>query len=104
MQPVVAYSRVSTERQGRPGLGLDAQRKRCAVFAGQNGFEVVEAFIEVETGPALRVLVAKLDRLSHDLHFIAGLMVQRVPFLVVDLGPDVDCCTSKPPLPKRIGT
>jgi len=50
MQPVVNYYRVSTERQGRSGLGLDAQRQRCAVFAAQNGMELVEAFTEVETG------------------------------------------------------
>ena len=50
MQPVVAYYRVSTERQGRSGLGLDAQRERCAAFAAQNGMQVVEAFTEVETG------------------------------------------------------
>lgn len=111
MQLVVAYFRVSTERQGRSGLGLDAQRERCAAFAIQNGLEVVEAFTEVETGkgsdaldrrPQLAlalaaakrrrcaVLVAKLDRLSRDVHFIAGLMVQRVPFLVAELGADVD--------------
>ena len=87
MQPVIAYHRVSTERQGRSGLGLDAQRERCAVFAAQNGFEVVDAFTEVETGkgsdaldrrPQLAaaltaarrlrcpVLVAKLDRLIND--------------------------------------
>ena len=36
------------------------------------------------------VLVAKLDRLSRDVHFVAGLMVQRVPFLVAELGADVD--------------
>jgi DNA invertase Pin-like site-specific DNA recombinase len=111
MQPVVAYFRVSTERQGRSGLGLDAQRERCAGFAAQNGMAVVEAFTEVETGkgsdaldrrPQLAaalaaakrqhcvVLVAKLDRLSRDVHFIAGLMVQRVPFLVAELGADVD--------------
>ena len=111
MKPVVAYHRVSTERQGRSGLGLDAQRERCAAFAAQNGMEIVEAFTEVETGkgsdaldrrPQLvaalaaakrhrcPVLVAKLDRLSRDVHFIAGLMVQRVPFLVAELGADVD--------------
>ena len=111
MKPVVAYHRVSTERQGRSGLGLDAQRERCAHFAAQNGMEIVEAFTEVETGkgsdaldrrPQLAlalaaarrlrcpVLVAKLDRLSRDVHFIAGLMVQRVPFLVAELGADVD--------------
>ncbi len=92
-------------------MGLPDQRERCAIFAGQNGFEVVEAFTEVETGKgsdaldrrsqlaaalaAARrrrcpVLVAKLDRLSRDVHFIAGLMAQRVPFLVAELGPDVD--------------
>ena len=111
MQPVVAYYRVSTERQGRSGLGLDAQRERCAVFVAQNGMEIVEAFTEVETGkgadaidrrPQLttalaaarrhrgQVLVAKLDRLSRDVHFIAGLMAQRVAFMVAELGADVD--------------
>ena len=111
MKPVVAYHRVSTERQGRSGLGLDAQQERCAQFAAQNGMAVAEAFTEVETGkgsdaldrrPQLAaalaaarrrrcpVLVAKLDRLSRDVHFIAGLMVQRVPFLVAELGADVD--------------
>ena len=111
MQPVVAYYRVSTERQGRSGLGLDAQRERCAVFAAGNGHQVRDEFTEVETGkgsdaldrrPKLAaalaaarrercpVLVAKLDRLSRDVHFIAGLMVQRVPFLVAELGADVD--------------
>jgi len=111
MPPVIAYYRVSTEWQGRSGLGLDAQAARCATFAAQNGLVVVEAFIEVETGkgsdaldrrPQLAaalaaakrqrcaVLVAKLDRLSRDVHFIAGLMVQCVPFLVAELGADAD--------------
>ncbi len=111
MQPVVAYYGVSTERQGRSGLGLDAQAERCAQFAAQNGMQVVEAFTEIEAGkgadaldrrPQLGaalasarrhrgpVLVAKLDRLSRDVHFIAGLMAQRVPFVVAELGADVD--------------
>jgi DNA invertase Pin-like site-specific DNA recombinase len=111
MTPAVAYYRVSTKRQGRSGLGLDAQQERCAAFAAQQGLEIREAYTEVETGkgsdalerrPQLAaalaaarrlrgpVLVAKLDRLSRDVHFIAGLMVQRVPFLVAELGPDVD--------------
>ena len=110
-KPVVTYFRVSTERQGRSGLGLEAQRERCLAFAAQNGLEMADSFTEVETGkgsdaldrrPQLAaalgaakrlkcsVLVAKLDRLSRDVHFIAGLMVQRVPFLVAELGSDVD--------------
>ena len=44
MLPVVARFRVSTERQGRSRLGLDAQQERCAQFASQNGMQVVEAF------------------------------------------------------------
>ena len=111
MQLAVVYYRVSTERQGRSGLGLDAQLERCAGFALQRGYRVAQAFTEVETGkgsdaldrrPQLAaaldiarrlrcpVLVAKFDRLSRDVHFIAGLMAQRVPFLVAELGPDVD--------------
>ena len=39
---------------------------------------------------AAPVIIAKLDRLSRDVHFISGLMVQRVPFIVTELGPDVD--------------
>lgn len=108
---VVAYYRVSTTGQGKSGLGLEAQRERCQSFAAQNGLQVVEEFTEVETGkgtdaldrrPQLAaalatakrmrcpVLVAKLDRLSRDVAFIAGLMVQRVPFVVAELGLDVD--------------
>ena len=111
MKPVVTCYRVSTERQGRSGLGLDAQRERCAQFAAANGVELVEAFTEVGTGkgsdafdrrPQLaaalaaarrhrgQLLVAKLDRPSRDIHFIAGLMAQRVPFVVAELGADVD--------------
>jgi DNA invertase Pin-like site-specific DNA recombinase len=92
-------------------LGLDAQRERCAAFAAAGGYAITEEFAEVETGkgtddldrrPQLAaalaaarrlrcaVLVAKIDRLSRDVAFIAGLMAQRVPFVVADLGDDVD--------------
>ena len=110
-KPVVTYYRDSTQRQRRTRLALEAQCERCNSFATQNELEIVSSFMEVETGkgsdaldrrPQLAaalatakrlkcsVLVAKLDRLSRDVHFIAGLMVQRVPFLVAELGPDVD--------------
>lgn len=108
---VVAYYRVSTQKQGRSGLGQEAQRAAVAQFASQHGLEVGAEFEEVETGkgadalelrPQLRealaeagrrgcrVVVAKLDRLSRDVHFISGLMAHGVPFVVAELGPDVD--------------
>lgn len=111
MQPLIAYYRVSTDRQGKSGLGLDAQRKAVAAFAAQEGFEVIAEYTDIETGKgsdaldkrpqlaaALRaakkarceVCVAKLDRLSRDVAFIAGLMSQRVPFIVCALGRNVD--------------
>lgn len=111
MKAIVVYLRVSTNQQGRSGLGIEAQREALARFAGGEGFEIVAEFIEVETGKgsdalerrpqlaaalakarALRcpVAVAKLDRLSRDVHFISGLMSHRVPFVVSELGPDVD--------------
>ena len=110
-KPVVAYLRVSTDRQGKSGLGLDAQRAAVLAFAEANGLDVVAEHVEVETGkgsdaidrrPKLSaalsqarklkgaVIVAKLDRLSRDVAFIAGLMAQRVPFIVAELGLDVD--------------
>jgi DNA invertase Pin-like site-specific DNA recombinase len=109
--PLVAYIRVSTSGQGRSGLGIEAQRQTLAQFASAEGFEVTREFVEVETGkgadaldrrPQLKsalaaarklkchVAVAKLDRLSRDVHFISGLMAHKVPFLVAELGPDVD--------------
>ena len=110
-KPIIAYVRVSTARQGRSGLGLEAQQDALNRFAKAEGFELVRVFIEVETGkgsdalerrPQLAaalaearkkrcpVAVAKLDRLSRDVHFISGLMAHRVPFLVAELGADVD--------------
>jgi DNA invertase Pin-like site-specific DNA recombinase len=108
---IVAYYRVSTARQGRSGLGLEAQRDAVTRFAATEGFEVAHEFVEVETGkgsdaldrrPQLAaalaearkrkcaIVVAKLDRLSRDVHFISGLMAERVQFIVAELGADVD--------------
>ena len=111
MKSAVAYYRVSTQRQGRSGLGLEAQRTAVARFAEPRASRSLAEFTEVETGkgadaldrrPQLAaalatarqakcpVLVAKLDRLSRDVAFIAGLMAQRVPFIVAELGADAD--------------
>lgn len=111
LRPLISYLRVSTDRQGKSGLGLEAQRTAIQAFAQANGFTIAAERIEVETGkgsdalerrPELAaalasarrlkcaVVVAKLDRLSRDVAFIAGLMVQRVPFLVAELGEGVD--------------
>jgi len=110
-KPLVAYFRVSTREQGRSGLGIEAQRAAVSRFAEAEGFEIVAEFVEVETGKgsdaldrrpelakalaksrALKcpVVVAKLDRLSRDVHFISGLMAQRVAFIVAELGADAD--------------
>jgi DNA invertase Pin-like site-specific DNA recombinase len=111
MKPIIAYCRVSTDRQGKSGLGLEAQREAIARFAEANGFELAGEEIEVETGkgadaldrrPKLKnaldlakkhkcsIIVAKLDRLSRDVHFISGQMTKRIPFIVAELGPEVD--------------
>src|SRR6202521_4213763 len=108
---VITYLRVSTSQQGRSGLGIEAQRQSLRQFAKAEGLELVREFVEVETGkgsdaldrrPQLKaalaaakklkcpVAVAKLDRLSRDVHFISGLMSHRVPFIVAELGADAD--------------
>jgi DNA invertase Pin-like site-specific DNA recombinase len=90
---------------------LEAQREALGRFAAAEGFEIVQELMEVETGkgadaldrrPQLKaalaaarrlkcsVGVAKLDRLSRDVHFISGLMAHKVPFIVADLGADGD--------------
>ena len=106
-KPLIAYYRVSTQKQGRSGLGLEAQRTAVATFAKAEGLEVFREYTEVESGkgadaldrrPQLKaalkaagkaeasIVVAKLDRLSRNVHFISGLMGQRVPFIVAELG------------------
>jgi DNA invertase Pin-like site-specific DNA recombinase len=108
---LIAYIRVSTAGQGRSGLGIEAQREAITHFAAAEGLTILAEHVEVETGkgsdaldrrPVLAaalaaarkvkgaVVVAKLDRLSRDVAFISGLMAQRVPFVVADLGADAD--------------
>lgn len=107
----VAYLRVSTAEQGRSGLGLEAQRAAIKAFAKRERITVTVWHTEIETGKgadaldrrpklaeALReaqklklpVLVSKLDRLSRDVHFVSGLMAQRVEFIVTELGRQAD--------------
>ena len=111
MRQAVAYIRVSTGQQGKSGLGIEAQREAIARFAAAEGCELLAEVVEVETGkgsdaldrrPKLAealakarklkvpVVVAKLCRLSRDVAFISGLMAQRVPFIVAELGADAD--------------
>jgi len=108
---LVGYVRVSTAKQGHSGLGIEAQKEALERFAATEGFQILHMFVEVETGKGSDALdrrpqlaaalnearrqrcyvgVAKLDRLSRDVHFISGLMAHRVPFVVAELGPDVD--------------
>jgi DNA invertase Pin-like site-specific DNA recombinase len=115
MKPVntaVSYLRVSTSGQAKSGLGTEAQRSTIARFAEAEGIELIAEFVEVESGkgadalakrPQLAaalaaarknggcpVIVAKLDRLSRDVAFVANLMVAKIPFIVAELGADVD--------------
>jgi DNA invertase Pin-like site-specific DNA recombinase len=111
MESAIAYLRVSTRQQGQSGLGIEAQRAALARFAEAEGMTLLGEYVEVETGkgsdaldrrPQLAaalavaraakcsVLVSKLDRLSRDVAFVSGLMAQRVPFIVAELGRDAD--------------
>jgi DNA invertase Pin-like site-specific DNA recombinase len=104
VKTAIAYTRVSTKKQGRSGLGLEAQQEALTRFAEAEGYRLLETFTEVETGKgsdaldrrpmlsaALKlagkhkapIIVAKLDRLSRDVHFISGLMTHKTPFIAV---------------------
>ena len=111
MERAIAYLRVSTQQQQRSGLGIEAQRATVRQFAAAERLTIVAEFVEFESGkgadaldrrPQLAaalaaakaskcsVVVAKLDRLSRDVAFVSGLMAQRVPFIVAELGRDAD--------------
>jgi DNA invertase Pin-like site-specific DNA recombinase len=99
---VVAYYRVSTQRQGQSGLGLDGQRTAIEQFCREHRYELQDEFTEVESGrksdrPVLRkalarakasksvLLIGKLDRLARNVHFISGLMEAGVDFRACDV-------------------
>ena len=106
MRRVVAYYRVSTETQGRSGLGLEAQREAVQVLCQQRSWEIVAQFTEVESGkrddrPELlaalkrakvtgaRLVIAKLDRLSRNVAFLAQLQDSGSKFTAADM-PEAD--------------
>jgi len=109
----IAYYRVSTARQGASGLGLEAQQESVRAFLNGGSWELVGEFQEVETGkgsdatakrPQLRaaleacrkqgatLLIAKIDRLARNVHFVSGLMESRVKFVACDM-PDANDLT-----------
>jgi DNA invertase Pin-like site-specific DNA recombinase len=106
MRLAIAYLRVSSKRQERSGLGLEGQLAIVQRFASER-YHLASIYVESESGarddrPELAsalaqakrlkcpVIVARLDRLSRDVAYIASLMAQRVPFIVAELGDDVD--------------
>lgn len=101
-RPFVAYHRVSTDKQGRSGLGLEAQVAAVNKHIGRSEGELLASFEEVETGkhsdrPQLQsalklcrqkkaiLVIAKLDRLSRNLAFVANLMESGVDFVACDM-------------------
>lgn len=101
MKKAVAYYRVSVDRQGKSGLGLEAQQMAVERFAGTQGYDIAAEYTEVESGrknkrPQLlaalsqcrreraTLIIAKLDRLGRNVAFISSLMESKVEFLAVD--------------------
>lgn len=102
----VAYYRVSTQKQGQSGLGLEAQQASVASYLNGGKWELIGEFIEVETGkganaldkrPKLRtaldicrkqgatLIIAKLDRLARNVHFVSGLLETGCDFVAADM-------------------
>jgi DNA invertase Pin-like site-specific DNA recombinase len=97
----VAYYRVSTAKQGRSGLGLEAQQEAVRSYLNGGAWQLVDEVVEVESGKrndrpklaeALRLcrlhgailIIAKLDRLARNVAFISNLMESGVEFTAVD--------------------
>ncbi len=98
----ISYLRVSTNKQGLSGLGLEAQRADIETYLNGGDWQLLREFVEVESGkndnrPKLQaalsacqttgstLVIAKLDRLSRDAHFLLGLQKANVKFIAVDM-------------------
>ena len=98
----ISYLRVSTDRQGKSGLGIEAQRNSVAEYLNGGSWKLVKEFVEVESGknadrPMLagaikacraygaKLVIAKLDRLSRDAHFLLGLEKAGIDFVAADM-------------------
>jgi DNA invertase Pin-like site-specific DNA recombinase len=99
----VSYLRVSTDRQGKSGLGLEAQRQAVADYLNGGNWQLLREYVEVESGkrsdnrPKLQealtyasvtgatLVIAKLDRLSRNLAFIAALQQSGAKFVAADM-------------------
>jgi DNA invertase Pin-like site-specific DNA recombinase len=98
----VCYYRVSTDKQGRSGLGIEAQKQAVATYLNGGDWKIVAEFTEIESGkradrPKLAeafkacrlhkatLVIAKLDRLSRNAHFLLGLKDAGIDFVCADM-------------------
>ena len=98
---IICYFRVSREKQGRSGLGLEGQKAAVAEYVGRNSVSILKEYTEIESGkrtdrPALAralahakrarvtLVVAKLDRLARNLCFLSAIMETGVEFIACD--------------------
>ena len=101
MSSLIPYYRVSTKKQGASGLGLEAQVASVNSYAIAGAHKIIASYQEIETGkrsdrPELAkaimhakrakatLIIAKLDRLARNVHFLSGLMEARVDFVCCD--------------------
>ena len=98
----ISYLRVSTDRQGKSGLGIEAQRNSVNEYLNGGKWSLVKEYVEIESGkrtdrPKLdeaikacrahkaKLVIAKLDRLSRDAHFLLGLEKAGIDFVAADM-------------------